>query len=483
MQADTRTINKKFEAKLSWKRKEAVNMKNQIREFIYDNTEFELPEQRKTYYEYLRADERAQEINEEFNPLIRLYYTLSNAGYSLAAYFKQGAEIGTQTLLHFYSRHRLCPVWNWRKSQLIRSRYRQYIIENKLYEQYHPVHVVLTLPHDANGHKGKRFYGSDIINYFNLLRKRNFWKRFVYGGEYGLETKKSPNGNGLHIHIHSLVLLQPGESVNQFREELKQEWQALTDASQVWAETLYFYKRQENGQYETREIETDLETTEAEDGMYETRATSKKVIRKKYYVDREIKRIRKDSTISAEEQEQQITNVFLNGVLECIKYHFKHDALMMENGQYDMFLINDVLMHTQGKRLYSRFGAFYKVQELNFNRLDKEDTEQQPEEITEEEADEEVKLAKANTQNICDPFTGEPVPIEECNLVLFKPERRAYNPRNSIKPYESYPREEIFYHIPNLPIKRIVKYVSAGRLAELVAELAETLPRGSFAPA
>ncbi|GAB4450701.1 MAG: hypothetical protein Fur0028_06230 [Bacteroidales bacterium] len=514
---DTKKIiesNKRFEAQLSWGRKTALEMRQSIAEFIYDNFELHLPEWRNQYKKIIdeatylstqpidigpdRAEiaEKWMYIHTEMYEIINLYYKLIEFNKSVAAQFFNGKDMETFTLFHTYSKHKLDPVWNKRKSQLIRKIYRNYIIENQLW-QYHPIHIVLTLPHKDGHFRGKKFYAKELRDYFTELRDSKWWKKNVYGGEYGIEIKRSQQ-SGLHIHIHSFTLLYKNVSVNEFRAELRKRWTKLIKhegTAIVWAETLYYYKKDHLGRYVTRPLRNDeykpdeIETIEAPDGMFETYALKERKVRIKTYIDKEIDIISKNKKLTPEQRNAQITEAFLYGTLECIKYHFKQDALYLEekNKLYDIELMLIILKSTKHVRLYSRFGAFYKEEKLNFNNVFREpepDQEPEPENIdipensdddlpfeyiwkdqetAEPEHEENIMAKRAEPVN---PFTGEMVHINECRLVAFDPANRRYHGKHTLFPYKSYPApEEIFTEIPaKIKLSELFKLLIFGKL-------------------
>jgi hypothetical protein len=426
--------NQKFQAKIGWKRAEAKEIRRQIRMFISDNFNIYLPNTRKEYKKELHFNRSGSEewnfLEENYGQMIKYYYTLGEYGLTLGHVFKdeKTGRVETFARMHIYSRHRLDPVWNMRKSQLIRTIYKDFLVKSDIIEQQlHPIHITLTLPHAGGLYQGKRFYARELIEAFNLIRKYPKWKEFVYGGEYGVEIKKSPNGNGLHIHIHSFTLLKKGQSVNKFRDWLKKTWLRLTSGSQIWVETLYFYKKDDQGAYITEKKGFKLITTEQYDGSYITDYESEKEVRKKFYVDAEVRKLTSTATaLEFEEIMEQVKNIYLAGIMETIKYHFKMDDLFQTGSQklYDIDLINEILVNTKNKRLYSRFGKFYNEPSLNFNQIaDKEPDESEPE-------NEESLMAEA-LNTVTNPFTFENVNPDEIELFAWRPENQKRQPLSS----------------------------------------------------
>lgn len=411
--------NKKYASQLSWKRSQALRYREAIKNFIDDNFNYQLPPTRKAYHAIINninitsENKTLIQLNEKYSHLIKAYYDLADMGISIAAIFEQNGKIDTYTMGHIYAKNRIDPVWNWRKSQLIRKIYKEFLYKNpQIITEYHPVHVVLTLPHADGLYNGKEFYAAELIAAFKELRRRAWWKKHVYAGEYGIEVKPGREGQGLHIHMHSLILLKK-KNVNNFRTLLKKSWHKITGATKVWAETLYLYKKDENNKYimewkQTDQVEGSFDENDNYVGDYK-----KILVRKKFYVDREARKTRKRKDISNEEKDQLIIETYLFGILECIKYHFKGDEVFQ-----DIERLNQILENTQDKRLYSRFGQFYNEKELNFNKL------YGPEEISAE-----CREIAINT------ITGEELESTEVNLVSFTPNNQQRQPKTSADPY------------------------------------------------
>lgn len=367
---------------------------------------------RESIYDY---DSFGDGLESKLEELVKLRYAIGNTkGYY--AMFSQGNQKVLQPMAFWYSKHRLCSVWNWRKSQIIRSKYRDFLTDatdsdgNKLINHYLPIHLVLTVPHKNGLFNGKRFYAKELIEAFTAMRKTEIWKKYIYAGEYGLEVKKSQN-NGLHIHIHSFILQKPEFSINEVQQEIATLWAYYSDNatsfSGIHYEGLYTHQRDENG---TK--------------VFETVEVYDKTVKGKVLKQVPVKEYINPKTADI--------NQYLSGVLECIKYHFKPDCIQTENGGYDMELIEDILNNTKNKRLYSRFGKFYNVKELNFNNLEKEEES----ETIEDEF-------KTSTDGVEERVIN-PITLEKCSkrtdyeIVISNPLSVRYREKTSRKPLESY---------------------------------------------
>jgi hypothetical protein len=447
----------KFASKMRWKMKQNEKLATAIDNFLFEQTGYKLPETSKEYRtkkgsafsfdpdgpalpQQEKAFELEQVFFEEFEELIKLRYALlSTRGYF--AEFKLEGKKRLVPLTFWYSRNRLDEAWNMRKSQIIRNRYFTFLQTAKdnagrlLINHYLPMHLTLTLPHQNGLFQGKRFYAKQLITLFAELRKHEPFKLSVYAGEYGLEIKKSKN-HGLHIHLHCLILQDPRIKINDFREWLVSKWKELTgntsNFSGLHYESLYTWERDKNGK-KVKEPKTVFV-----DG--EWKCIPGEFVPVKKYIEPGVSPL-KD---------------YLEGVMECIKYHFKPGCLETEEGEYDIALIYDILENTKGKRLYSRFGAFYKQPELNFNNLEKK-----PEELTEEELEEEVKAsADGVEERLVNPFTLEPAKRHDYDICVGKPQMLKYHPKDSPFPYEPYIAHGSTVQLHKcdpLPLKEIIR--------------------------
>ncbi|MDJ1468188.1 hypothetical protein [Xanthocytophaga flava] len=371
----------------------------------------------------LMYDEYGESLANHVEQIINLRYAL---GYTTMCYAVKKLSNIAIPVCAIYSRHRLDQVWNFRKAQIIRSKYYQYLMEGKddagelIRTKYHPCHLVLTVPHSEGLYKGKRFYARELMSEFNKLRKLPFWKEQVYAGEYGVEVKKN-NKHGLHIHVHSLVLLRPGCSVNKVRSLIEQHWRQNTsnksDYSGIHFETLYTVNRE----------------------------TGKK------------KALNKRSSIKE----------YLAGVLECIKYHFEPKCLekyqVDDYGkiyEYDIDLIQEILDNTKGMRLYSRFGAFYKCKELNFNNLDKEtESEEEANAANEEDV---MSSVDGYQDRMIDPETLQKVNPEDCTIIFCSPTHLSQYSSDTPPQYSSL--WDMVHKRPfDVPLKEILKEFFLGK--------------------
>lgn len=347
--------------------KNVKRSKNQLN-YVLSDSETTLKEQSNNknidHHTFWQYDIYGSELFDAYGDLAKMYYNLLLCNIKSEAKFPHPEKQNcyeTQLLACKYSKHRLDPIWNFRKSRLIRKKYTEYLKETQLHKQFQPVHLTLTVPHKNGIWNGKEFYMTELVEAFNLLRKTDAWKNNVYAGEYGVEVKPSKN-HGLHIHIHSLVFQYTHVTVNYVREVIEKEWKRIvgneSDYSGIHYESLYFYKKKEG----SREYETETRFKKGAEGWEQN------IVKKKHYL-----------TVDSSDEDM------IQGIMECIKYHFKHDIFAADstdfNG-YDVKFLALVCRESKSKRLYSRYGAFYKESRLNFNNLESDGNDENSHSIT-----------------------------------------------------------------------------------------------------
>jgi hypothetical protein len=516
-------------SRISYKRKEALELAEAIKEFFEDNdiplSQFRKPkkkkdeklkgyienkhyneseavafEKEKERYDALGIDTKGMKLIErrskesdpleahtmypDFVELSKAYFNLVTGNKSIVARFKSGDKVGVQLMAHWYSRHKICPVWNMRKSQIIRKKYREFLenysvaadengIQELLIKSHIPVHMVLTLPHSGGEFQGQRFYARKLLQYFHEMRRCKFFKDGIFGGEYGLEIKKSAT-NGLHIHLHSFCFLKrDGDNktcVNAFRDLLSKKWEQLTGAKFCHFETLYYYKRDpdnakswimehsrkrnKDGVYDY-EYENNIEIVQDSTGEWVRRFP--KFVRKKHYITAE-------STIEE----------YTSGVMECIKYHFKMDDYKDGAGEWDVPLIMDILNNSVNLRFYSRYGGFLKIPDLNFNTTAKEDpTDEEICDQMDEDNEGENVIASSDgvESSLVNPFTYELAKNDEYDICVVRPEKLIF--RKDLRG-----RDSLYYHDPDdfievhkgFELKEIIKAVCTNNLHQISSD-------------
>lgn len=403
-------------------------------------------------YEWLTDTETGECHHDEYAELAKMAYTLRKYNKAMYAIFKD-KETGTyaqQYLCSWYSQHRMDEVWNWRKAQIIRRIWREFMFETSIHEDYKPMHLVLTVPHTILGWRGKKFYGAELIEKFNFMRKRPEWKKYIYGGEYGLEVTRK-GSNGLHIHLHCLVFQHKKYSVNEVKDWIKKQWYNLTEGEFIHYESLYVHKK------------------DPKTGHYIRNKTGNKV---KFYLDDSSDWYR---SLKGEDKLKE----YVNGVMECIKYHFKNDNFKDDEGNWDIELIKDILNHSKNLRFYSKFGAFYRDERLNFKQIEKEpesgeayvDEDIWGEIERDDGEDENLKgSSKTAERYLVNPFTGKPALPREYIRVLASPEQIKHSNKDSnyMPIVSKYDHNHFFTIRGDLDIKEIMKNIGRGAFHEVL---------------
>lgn len=260
-------------------------------------------------------------------------------------------------------KHKLCPVCNSQRKRKIRRVYRTFFDANTdLMEKYDFFHLTLTVPHTENGYKGKEVYSSELLEAFKKLRDLRGWKSKVYAGEYSVEFTK--NENGLHIHLHALVLAHKTEfGRNKLYRFILNEWNRIT----AWEGA----KRKEFTQEEKDAIKAglgkDISDEQKElfvNALHPSGAT---------HVGLESLYIKNDQGKKIYPSYEKNPNGFNAAIMECLKYHFEPFEIFTDKATKtpNVSLIVEMLPLLHKKRLYGRFGAFHGEKGLSFEEKDK----------------------------------------------------------------------------------------------------------------
>lgn len=254
-------------------------------------------------------------------------------------------------------KHKYCNVCNARRCKEIRKRYRLlFDLDPNLLKNYDFMHLTLTVPHSASGGwMGKNWYADELMKKFNLMRKRRWWKDTVYAGEFGVECTK--NGNGLHIHIHALVLVKRFRgNRNELHRNVLLEWNKLTAWSGAQRQEITA-EHKEAMLKSNKSIEPDdldqLNPQGATMIGLETVYLKSSSKQPGYTWHEPTKSFIKRVNYNRDGKE-----AFMNAIMECIKYHFEPSGMHVD-GSADIDLMLDILPGIKGKPLYRKFGAFH----------------------------------------------------------------------------------------------------------------------------
>lgn len=254
-------------------------------------------------------------------------------------------------------KHKYCNVCNARRAKEVRKRYRAALRAHpELLRDYDFMHLTLTVPHSASGGwLGKNWYGTEIMTAYNKMRKCKWWKEQVFAGEFGVECTR--NDNGLHIHIHSLLLVHKRMgNRNELHRNILHTWNRLT----AWsgARRKMFMPGEVEAILKGNATLTMMDVM----GLDPTGATMigletvylRSTEKQRGYMWSEaagawIKRVK-----LARDGEES----FMTAIMECIKYHFEPSGLQPD-GSADLDLMIEILPAIKGKPLYRKFGAFH----------------------------------------------------------------------------------------------------------------------------
>ena len=203
------------------------------------------------------------------------------------------------------------------------------------------------------------------------MRKKPFWKKQVYAGEYTVEFTRGKNG--LHIHIHALLLVKKEfQNRNRLYRNLFKAWNQQTTSED--ANRQEFSQDQKKGIAKALGMTVGSEYFEAFFAKLHPSGSTLCSLESLYVVKDGKKRYVK----KGDEKD------FMAGIMECLKYHFEPCKIKNEedgshfsggvfkkdSGQFNVELLFEVLPAIYKQRLYAKIGAFYGDPRLNMNQLD-----------------------------------------------------------------------------------------------------------------
>jgi hypothetical protein len=233
------------------------------------------------------------------------------------------------------------------------------------------MHLTLTVPHTVNGWRGDDIYIKQIIQQFHELRRLNFWTKFVYGGEYGVET--TLNDSGFHTHIHALLMVKKQtKNRNLLHSKIFKQWNRMTVNED--SERKEFTKHQ----IESIKVGNSLFTDNYVKRLKPQGATL--IGLNCIYTTKQ----QQDETIKIYSKEWN-SGAMLKAVMETISYHFEPkmfqkyvmgDVKIKRNGkeftkqkqfymnEYDVEKIVKILPKIHGLTMYYRFGVLERETSL-----------------------------------------------------------------------------------------------------------------------
>lgn len=257
-------------------------------------------------------------------------------------------------------KHKLCCICNAERKSKLRAIYMNYFKDNPtLLDNYNFMHLTLTVPHTEEGWKGKKVFNKELLEAFKYVRNKiPFWKIHVFAGQYSIEFTKGENG--LHIHLHALVLTKKSVRRNYLYPLILKAWNSCTideNFNGSWSQarkegiekSLAFLPDSQKAAV-IHELNPKGSTLVGLESVYHFEFING-AYQKIYGTDEE--------------------NI-LRGIAETLKYHFEPIALE------DIALVVDLLPVIAKQRLYGRFGEFYNNKKLGlaFKDLDKDEDEE-----------------------------------------------------------------------------------------------------------
>ena len=328
---DKRELNVKRAKRISWYRRQNLDLKHAMEEFCKDN------------------DKLSHKQKEELENFGRKLFQCGG----LSLYREDGAK--DNTYMHSLTcKHKMCFICNSERKRKLRLLYFHFftVSEPGLIKNYDFMHLTLTVPHDENGWRGNRVYNKEILSSFNELRKCFFWKESVYAGEYSVEVTK--NKNGLHVHIHALLLVEKSlGNRNALYVNILKAWNKLT----IWGEKKDFEEKRKEG---VRKSLSFLgENAETVINQLQANGSTLVGLESLYIYQKGQKRHCSGKVQS-----------MIAGIMETMKYHFEPCELYKAKGLYDVALLAEIVPMMKGERLYGKFGAFYKEKRLNLSSVE-----------------------------------------------------------------------------------------------------------------
>ena len=392
--------NRKRCFRMAGGKKQAASFRDDINHWLFLNESKTTPEQLEHLLDYRLA-------------------LSSCCHYSL---FREHKSNGAKEFIGAHTcKHKLCPICNAQRSKNMRRKFISFFDKNpELLQQYDFMHLTLTVPHYSEGGRFQGFYATELMKTFNKMRKRKFWKEQVYAGEFSVEVTR--NDSGLHIHLHSLLLVyKDTQNRNRLHREILLNW---NDVTREAGNRQKFTSEEVDAILKSNKLlkENEVKQMSPSGATFinlESVYISSKVKKKGYLYC-------KHSGIWKKYLKPKDGEVFMAGIMECLKYHFEPIALK-DNGMLDVDLVVRILPAIKGQPLYRKFGAFHSgtknahpdAKMLNINQS-----------TAAEEAEELEQILEETGNEIRNPETDEPAEREEYDYFLINLSRVYLDPEN-----------------------------------------------------
>lgn len=254
---------------------------------------------------------------------------------------------------------KVCLICNSEKKRKVRRKYWHWAQDNpELVEKHDFMHLTLTVPHTAeHGWRGQQIYSSELLQAFNVMRKYDWWKVLVAGGEFNVEFTR--NDAGFHCHIHAMLLLPKRQgSRNELHQRLLKTWNSLTIDIQSEAARHEFTPEQLEGLRKSVGYLDDDQAAKLIGQLSPGGATM--VGLESLYVWRKVDGIPKKHYVDSSKPKE-----FGAGLMECLKYHFEPLCLKKPDKTFDIQLIYAIAPAIYRKVLHGRFGLLRDFKELS----------------------------------------------------------------------------------------------------------------------
>jgi hypothetical protein len=368
-------------------------------------------------------------------------------------------------------KNKICNVCNYVRSKALRRKFIKYFDKNEMVnlktgeihtkKDFDFFHLTLTVPHTAKkGWRGKKVFVKEIMEEFNFMRKKKFWKENIFAGEFGVEFTR--NENGFHIHIHSLVIAHTSRgNRNYLYKEILKAWNKQTICP--------YNKRKEFTEKEIEAIKKGCKSFTDEDIKELHPQGSTFVSLESLYTlsDKKLSRYDRQNEegkwkhyINPSDEKQ-----FISGVMECIKYHFEPLCFNKEDKTIDFQLLEELLPEIHGKPLYRKFGNFHGLKELNIN-----------ENLSNEIADEVIEnLEETAREKATHPETGLEAQPGDFDFLIINARMLRYDKENNYKPHIVKSAKKIHLSDCNNIVQALKRMCNMGWKQQLKAKTTEQM--------